>query len=61
MSRHLERLDAVSPPEMQRVPLENVYLQARTLEESLEELEAQHPAALEPRLPPKPGLRKWHC
>eukprot|EP00439_Symbiodinium_sp_Y106_P022801 s6484_g2.t2 len=25
--RHLERLDAVSPPEMQRVPLENVYLQ----------------------------------
>ncbi|CAE7359206.1 unnamed protein product [Symbiodinium microadriaticum] len=25
--RNLERLDAVSPPEMQRVPLENVYLQ----------------------------------
>eukprot|EP00913_Durusdinium_trenchii_P023845 g22394.t1 len=25
--RHLERMDAISPPEMQRVPLENVYLQ----------------------------------
>ena len=26
--RYLERMEAISPPEMQRVPLENVYLQA---------------------------------
>eukprot|EP00931_Biecheleriopsis_adriatica_P101204 TRINITY_DN76395_c0_g1_i1.p1 TRINITY_DN76395_c0_g1~~TRINITY_DN76395_c0_g1_i1.p1 ORF type:complete len:1201 (-),score=238.59 TRINITY_DN76395_c0_g1_i1:26-3148(-) len=25
--RHMQKLDAISPPEMQRVPLENVYLQ----------------------------------